>query len=164
MPWIRANEVSCGSLYPLGSPSKQLSQPARGCFWPLVNPWHPWHTLCLSTPPAHGNEGDNQGTHAIPGRKKLSSCPLQHFIAGLGKAEEGSLHEWVPLLMEPAAEGAICGKGLPGLPVCKCTHLLEVRLPEFAAEPSLQHSEIIPQAVMLKKQNRGREGVSNLPA
>lgn len=31
-------------------------------------------------------EGDNQGIHAIPGRKELSTHPLQHFSAALEKA------------------------------------------------------------------------------
>lgn len=59
------------------------------------------------------------------------------------------------------SDGAMCGQELAGL---HFTHLLEIGLPGFAAEPRLQHSEIIPWAVMFERQNRGREGVSNLPA
>lgn len=89
MPWVRANEVSCGSLYALGSPSKQLSQPARGCFWPLVNPWHPWHTHSASQHwQLTAQEGDNQGIHAIPGRKKIEHLPTPALYCWF---REGSL-------------------------------------------------------------------------
>lgn len=113
-------------MYPLGSPSKQLSQPARGCFWPLVNLWDPWHTLCLS---ALAVEGDNQGIHAIPGRNKLSTRPLQHFIAGLRKAacpdplcRAGGLNSLLPKggispPVSPIADGiSSCWSNL--LPLC----------------------------------------------
>lgn len=68
-------------------------------------------------------------------------------------------------LPDPTAGGSIWWSNVwagAGWAAClHCTHLLEIG---FATEPRLQHSEIIPWAVMFGRQNRGREGVSNLPA